>query len=110
VTLRIVAASLSLWAIHVEWIALGDYSRWVVSAETQSYAARLAVVSMTGVAGTTVSTGFSPMLRARDFKRVLLRAAAGGERDAGDGEADHLTLAAAQATDRVAHEEDLFEI
>ena len=65
---------------------------------------------MAGVAGTAVSAGFSPVLRARDFKRVLLCAAAGGERDAGDGETDHLTLTAAQAADRVAHEEDLFEI
>ena len=78
--------------------------------EQESFArAGLAVVP-TGVAGTTVSAGFSPVFRGGDFKRVFLRAAAGRERDAGDGEADHLTLTAAQAADRVAHEEDLFEI
>jgi len=35
---------------------------------------------------------------------------AGGERDAGDGEADHLTLAAAKAADRIAHEDELNEV
>jgi hypothetical protein len=39
-----------------------------------------------------------------------LRLGAGRKRDAGNCEADHLTLAATQATHGVAHEEDLREI
>ena len=35
---------------------------------------------------------------------------AGREREAGDGEADKLTLAAAEAADRIAHEKDLSEV
>jgi hypothetical protein len=87
-----------------------EYLRWSGSAEERSFAALLALVPMGAVAGTAVSAGFSPVLGGRDFERVFLRAAAGRERDAGDGETDHLTLTAAQAADRVAHEEHLFEI
>jgi hypothetical protein len=35
---------------------------------------------------------------------------AGGKREAGDGEADKLTLTAAEATDGIAHEKDLGEV
>ena len=35
---------------------------------------------------------------------------AGGEREAGDGEADHLALAAAEAADGITHEKDLVEV
>jgi hypothetical protein len=35
---------------------------------------------------------------------------AGGEGEAGDGVADHLTLAAAEAADGIAHEEDLRDV
>ena len=48
------------------------------------------------------------MFRGWDLK--FLRLSAGRKRDAGDGEADHLTLAATQATHGVTHEEDLGEV
>jgi hypothetical protein len=65
-------------------------------------------VVRTGVAGTAISGGLGPVFRGRDLKFLLL--SAGRKRDTGDGEADHLTLAATQATHGVTHEEDLREV
>src|ERR1700722_17599034 len=59
--------------------------------------------------GAAVAGGLGPVLRGGGFK-CPLRADAGRERDAGDGEADHLPLAAALAADGGAHEEDRSEV
>ena len=64
---------------------------------------------MLEVVGAAVAGGFGPVLRGWDIE-CFLRPDAGWERDAGDGEADHLTLTAAEAANGIAHEEEIGKV